>query len=42
MNNEAVQLLYRASVTSATATPVPVCTDLPLASYIFAIWMQSQ
>lgn len=42
MNNEALSLLYRASVTSATATPQPECTDLPLASYAFAVWMQSQ
>lgn len=42
MNSEALFLLYRASVTSAIATPVAKCTDLPLASYAFAIWMQSQ
>jgi hypothetical protein len=42
MSNDAVLQQYRASVTSARAIPEPTCTDLPLAAYSSAIWMQEQ
>jgi hypothetical protein len=42
MSNEALSLLYRASVTAARAIPMATCTDTPLGHYAFAVWMQSQ
>lgn len=42
MSSQSGDLLYRTSVTSARATPEPTCTDMPLAAYAFATWMQEQ
>lgn len=42
MSNEALLLLYRTSVTSARESPMPTCTDMPLASYAYVTWLQEQ
>lgn len=42
MSNEALLLLYRASVTAARANPMPTCTDTPLGSYSYVTWLQEQ
>ncbi len=42
MQSQGPSDLYRASVTSASATPEPTCTDMPLADYGLAMWILPQ